>query len=435
MRAVRSPAFSGRNWCGKRAKIASSSGPRCSPAKSSRISWSGVLLTRATNSADDMLSSSSGCSAMRAPVTGPGPDGPDGPPNLLVGNHGGKRSGASPPTRPPSRSAGPGGRDRLGHRLAGERPAARAARRPPSPRRAGASRRPPAAPRAGTSGRAGRDAPPAAAAAAAVRSTRIRTPTPLQATRAPISAFSSVDPACTRGTPWCRAVVTPVYPPLVTHTWTCGSSRSYGMNSLTRALAGSGATEQRLELRAGHAAGGHHHEHVVVGQGAQGGHHQLAHVRPDAALRHVHHRPGRGAHLVPPARRHPLRRGVGPQGAHPVHGRRQVRHGVLEGRGARLQVEHRRDRRLQHVEPVGRQAQLGPQPVVALLRLREDPPPRGLAHRVVAQPRERAAHRQQPRPERGGLAVRPRQRVRHRRSPPGCRATGPAARRRSSARR
>ena len=131
---------------------------------------------------------------------------------------------------------------------------------------------------------------------------------------------------------------------------------------------------------------------------------------PDAALGHVHHGPGRGAHLVPPARRHPLRRGVGPQGAHPVHGGRQVRDRVLEGRGARLQVEHRRDRRLQHVEAVGRQAQLGPEPVVALLRQGEDPPPRRLAHRVVAQPRERAAHRQQARPEGGGLAVCPRQR-------------------------
>src|SRR6188472_3291760 len=82
MRALRSPAWSGRNWCGKRAKIASSSTPRCSPAKSSRISWSDMLLIRPTNSADDMVSSSSGCSAMRAPVTCPCPHGPHGPPNL-----------------------------------------------------------------------------------------------------------------------------------------------------------------------------------------------------------------------------------------------------------------------------------------------------------------------------------------------------------------
>ncbi len=80
-------------------------------------------------------------------------------------------------------------------------------------------------------------------------------------------------------------------------------------------------------------------------------------------------------------------------------------HGVLERRRAGLQVQHRRDRGLEQVEAVGRQAHRRAQPVVALLRPREHPAPRRLAHRVVAQPGHRAAHRQQPRPERGGRAV------------------------------
>jgi hypothetical protein len=60
---------------------------------------------------------------------------------------------------------------------------------------------------------------------------------------------------------------------------------------------------------------------------------------------------------------------------------------------------------LQHLEAVGWQAHRPAQVVAALLRLREHPAPGRLAHRVVAQPGDRAAHRQQSRPERGSGPV------------------------------